>query len=171
MVILGVRLEVLGQVVDPLAEDGHLHFGGAGVRLVRLVGANELRFAILRQSQRRSSTYGPVETRPPSRVSERHEIRKFTSGPRRGAKLRRPRVPPRRASRPRRQVQQNHPLAVNRSPPRCPPDAPSGRVPHVAVPPPSASPSGSRRAGPASAARGRRPRPAPRRAPPAARPP
>src|SRR5690606_12790338 len=35
VMVLGVRLEMLGQVVDALAEERHLDLGGAGVRFVR----------------------------------------------------------------------------------------------------------------------------------------
>src|SRR5206468_1736692 len=39
----------LCEVVDAFAEDGHLHFRGSGVCVVRLVTANELCLAILGQ--------------------------------------------------------------------------------------------------------------------------
>jgi hypothetical protein len=34
MVIFSVGLEVIGQVTDTLAQDGHLYFGGAGIRFM-----------------------------------------------------------------------------------------------------------------------------------------
>src|ERR1700730_190182 len=37
VVVLLVRLEVLGEVVDPLRQERHLHLGGPGVALVSLV--------------------------------------------------------------------------------------------------------------------------------------
>ncbi len=40
MVILLVHLEMLGEPVDPLREDGDLDFGRARVRPVDLVGRN-----------------------------------------------------------------------------------------------------------------------------------
>ena len=46
MMIACVRLEMFGQVVDALAENGHLNFRGTGVGVVRLVAANELGLAI-----------------------------------------------------------------------------------------------------------------------------
>src|SRR6266487_6910640 len=49
VVILCVGLEVLREVVDALAEDGHLHFRGASVSIVGLVTANELCLPILGQ--------------------------------------------------------------------------------------------------------------------------
>src|SRR4029078_5568084 len=48
VVILRVGLEVLGQVVDALAQDGYLHFRRAGIGLVSAVGPNNFRLAILR---------------------------------------------------------------------------------------------------------------------------
>ena len=49
MMVLRVRFEVFGQVVDAFAENGDLHFGGAGVLVVCLVGPNQLGLAIFRQ--------------------------------------------------------------------------------------------------------------------------
>src|SRR5713226_9744023 len=49
MVVLRVCLEVFGQVVDAFAENGDLHFGGAGVLVVCLIGPNQLGLAIFRQ--------------------------------------------------------------------------------------------------------------------------
>jgi hypothetical protein len=37
-VVVGVRLQVVGEVVDPFAEDGDLDFGRSGVRLVQAIG-------------------------------------------------------------------------------------------------------------------------------------
>ena len=41
MMILGVGLEVFGQVADALAEQGDLNFRGAGVAVVGLVSADD----------------------------------------------------------------------------------------------------------------------------------
>src|SRR5271167_2649316 len=49
MMILRVGLEVLGEVVDALAENRNLYFGRTGVRVVRLVGANQFRLAVFGQ--------------------------------------------------------------------------------------------------------------------------
>src|SRR2546428_11334183 len=49
MMILGVCLEVFGQVIDAFAENGDLHFGRPGVGFVRLVAANQLGLAIFGQ--------------------------------------------------------------------------------------------------------------------------
>src|SRR6185295_10871707 len=43
MMILGVRVEVFGQVFDPAAQDSDLNLGGPRVRRVRLVGSDDLR--------------------------------------------------------------------------------------------------------------------------------
>jgi len=43
MEILRVGLQVLGQVGDPLGEDGHLHFGAAGIAGLGRVFDNERR--------------------------------------------------------------------------------------------------------------------------------
>src|SRR4029079_18814759 len=58
--ILRGGFEVLGQVVDPFAENRHLHFRRAGVAFVGSIRTDQFRFAILRQSHVRwSSTYAP----------------------------------------------------------------------------------------------------------------
>src|SRR6478736_5297899 len=51
VMVFRVALEVLGQVIDALAEDGHLHFRRAGVGVMRAVGANQFGLPILRQGQ------------------------------------------------------------------------------------------------------------------------
>ncbi len=48
VVILGVRLEMFGQVVDTLAEQCDLDFGGAGVFVVGTVRADEIGLLVLR---------------------------------------------------------------------------------------------------------------------------
>jgi hypothetical protein len=58
VVVLFVRLEVLGEPIDPLREDGDLNFGRTGVRPMGLVGHNSARlysfgnqpFALLKKS-------------------------------------------------------------------------------------------------------------------------
>jgi hypothetical protein len=45
MVILGVELEVLGELRDALGEQGHLNLTGSGVAFAPLVGADDLRLA------------------------------------------------------------------------------------------------------------------------------
>jgi hypothetical protein len=44
--VLCVRLEVLGQVVDAFAENRDLYFRGSGVGVVRAVVANQLGLAV-----------------------------------------------------------------------------------------------------------------------------
>jgi len=43
-VIVGVRLEVVGEVIDPFAEDGDLDFGRSGVLLIEAVRLDDARF-------------------------------------------------------------------------------------------------------------------------------
>ena len=50
--ILRVGLEMFGEVVDALAEDGDLHFRGAGVGVVCLVAADEFGLAVLASTPR-----------------------------------------------------------------------------------------------------------------------
>ena len=45
MVVL-VLTEMLGQMVDSLAEEGHLHFGGAGVALMGAVLGDDFRVCL-----------------------------------------------------------------------------------------------------------------------------
>src|SRR5688500_14338340 len=47
--ILRVGFEVFGQVIDAFAENRHLNFGGAGVRVVRTVAPDERVFLVFRQ--------------------------------------------------------------------------------------------------------------------------
>src|SRR5437867_1633093 len=49
MMILGVRVEMPGQILDPTAQDGDLDLGRARIRRVRLVGTYDLGLEILRQ--------------------------------------------------------------------------------------------------------------------------
>jgi hypothetical protein len=42
VVIFGVDLEVIGQVTDPLAQNGHLHFRGAGIRVMQAKPVDEV---------------------------------------------------------------------------------------------------------------------------------
>src|SRR5712692_4490060 len=49
VMIFRVGLEVLGEVVDALAENRNLYFGRTGVRVVRLVGANQFGLAVFGQ--------------------------------------------------------------------------------------------------------------------------
>jgi hypothetical protein len=44
VVVVGVRLEVVGEVVDPFAEDGDLDFGRSGVLLIEAVRLDDARF-------------------------------------------------------------------------------------------------------------------------------
>src|SRR6185436_3041401 len=74
MVILCVGLEMLCEVVDAFAEDGHLHFRGSGVCVVRLVTANELRLAILGQ---RHLLY--LHARPSAAAPDAPSVRKIVS--------------------------------------------------------------------------------------------
>jgi hypothetical protein len=43
-VVVGVRLEVVGEVIDPFAEDGDLDFGRSGVLLIEAVRLDDARF-------------------------------------------------------------------------------------------------------------------------------
>ena len=49
VMVLDVRLEVLRQVVDALAEERDLDFRGAGVGVVRAVDTDDFRLAFIRQ--------------------------------------------------------------------------------------------------------------------------
>jgi hypothetical protein len=44
IVVVGVRLEVVGEVIDPFAEDGDLDFGRSGVLLIEAVRLDDARF-------------------------------------------------------------------------------------------------------------------------------
>ena len=57
VVVLLMRLEVLGEIGEPLAEERHLHLGGPGVRLVRPVRRDDRRLLILAESHRLTSLY------------------------------------------------------------------------------------------------------------------
>jgi hypothetical protein len=50
IVVMGVRLEMVGEVIDPFAEDGDLDFGRPGVLLIEAVGLDDARFDICCQS-------------------------------------------------------------------------------------------------------------------------
>ena len=43
IVIVGVRFQVVGEVIDPFAEDGDLDFRRSGVRLVQAIGFDDAR--------------------------------------------------------------------------------------------------------------------------------
>jgi hypothetical protein len=49
--ILRVRLEVLGEVSDAIREKSNLHFGGAGIAVVRAILGNQVGFLLLRGRQ------------------------------------------------------------------------------------------------------------------------
>src|SRR5262245_3026219 len=51
--VLAVGPEVLGELVDPLGEQGDLHFGGAGVFAGPAVLADQLLLSVLGQRHRR----------------------------------------------------------------------------------------------------------------------
>src|SRR5688572_6659267 len=59
MMILCVDLEVLGEVIDPVAENRDLHFRRSGVAVVRPVAADDPGLAVLVQRHVSSSTNGP----------------------------------------------------------------------------------------------------------------
>ena len=59
VMIFCVRFEVLGQVGDAFAEDGHLHFRGAGIALVLAETLDQVGLAVLRQCHGAASTIGP----------------------------------------------------------------------------------------------------------------
>jgi hypothetical protein len=44
VVIFGVDLEVVGQVTDPLAQNGHLNLSGAGIRFMQTKPVNDVPF-------------------------------------------------------------------------------------------------------------------------------
>src|SRR5687768_11123688 len=56
MVVLRVRLEVLGQVVDPLAQDGDLDLGRARVRTVGLIARDYRRLCFFTERHRLTSS-------------------------------------------------------------------------------------------------------------------
>ena len=64
MVVLGVGLEMFGQVVDALGEDRDLNFRGAGVCFVLLVVADEGGLLVFRQCHLN------LHARPSSRIAE-----------------------------------------------------------------------------------------------------
>src|SRR5688572_9225605 len=51
VVVLRVRLEMLGQIGDPIREKRDLHLRGTGIAVMRGVRGNELRFLLLRRGQ------------------------------------------------------------------------------------------------------------------------
>src|SRR2546423_5741449 len=71
VMVLRVRLEMVGQVIDSLTEERDLNFGGTRVAVVRSIAADDFGLAVL--AQHLSSTYGPEpsarrrRTRPPLR--------------------------------------------------------------------------------------------------------
>jgi hypothetical protein len=50
VVVVGVRLEVVGEVIDPFAEDGDLDFGRSGVLLIEAVRLDDARLDACCQS-------------------------------------------------------------------------------------------------------------------------
>src|SRR5687768_13191854 len=85
MVILRVYLEVLGEVVDPVAENRDLHFRRSGVPVVRPVAADDPGLAVLVQRHVSSSTNGPalatlkVRSSYPSTLAKRPVRRNYRS--------------------------------------------------------------------------------------------
>jgi hypothetical protein len=67
-VVVGVRLEVVGEVVDPFAEDRDLDFGRSGVLFVQAVGLDDARLGICCQSiyLLNSLARVPLASRPPA---------------------------------------------------------------------------------------------------------
>src|SRR5690606_24244243 len=61
MMILRVGLEMFGEIVDPIAQDGDLDFRGAGVRLMRAIAADDVGLAFVAHVM--SSTDGPERAR------------------------------------------------------------------------------------------------------------
>jgi len=49
-VVVGVRLEVVGEVIDPFAEDRDLDFGRSGVLVAQAVRLDDARLGICCQS-------------------------------------------------------------------------------------------------------------------------
>src|SRR4051812_7063051 len=59
VVVLRVRLEVFGEVIDPLAEKSDLNFRRSGIAVVCLVRSDKVGLAVLAQRHWCSSTCGP----------------------------------------------------------------------------------------------------------------
>src|SRR3954467_12087029 len=59
VMVLRVRLEMVGQIADALAEERNLHFRGSGVALMGSVAADDFGLAVLAQHDGRPSTNGP----------------------------------------------------------------------------------------------------------------
>ena len=60
MEILGVLLQMLGEVVDALGEDRDLHLGRAGVALIDLIGLNEVLLGFFLHGFSPSLYFSPV---------------------------------------------------------------------------------------------------------------
>src|SRR5688572_23189134 len=73
MVILRVYLEVLGEVIDPVAENRDLHFRRSGVAVVRPVVSDDPGLAVLVQRHVSSSTNGPETHSPRSPRQRSHD--------------------------------------------------------------------------------------------------
>jgi hypothetical protein len=56
VVVLGMRLEVLREIADPLAEEGHLNLGRPGVRSVEAVSRNDIRLLGRAEAHRLTSS-------------------------------------------------------------------------------------------------------------------
>ena len=122
VVILGVRLEVIREVGDAVAQDGDLHFRGAGIAAVRAVRLDQCGLAFFRQWQttilharpsvsQGSARYGqgPPRPRPPSMapqpaLSSLTPTDNSSRERRTDAKGRRARRPAPAAARPRRRA-------------------------------------------------------------------
>jgi len=63
MMVLCVTLEMLGERIDSLREDGYLNFGRARIRSMCLVRADDFRLALFRQHETLFSFYLFLETR------------------------------------------------------------------------------------------------------------
>jgi hypothetical protein len=63
MMVLCVTLEMLGERIDSLGEDGYLNFGRARIRRMSLVRADDFRLALFRQHETLFSFYLFLEPR------------------------------------------------------------------------------------------------------------
>src|SRR4029453_2539094 len=74
MVVFRMRLEVLGEIADALAQERDLHFGGSGVALMGSVAADDFGLAVLAQHDGlpprtvQNPRDGMPRTRPPLAV-------------------------------------------------------------------------------------------------------
>src|ERR1700722_16191963 len=71
MVVLHVRLEMLGEIVDPFGQDRDLHLGRPGVARLLRVGLDDLRLALRRHRHRQIPSWRPALPCSPARLNTR----------------------------------------------------------------------------------------------------